>query len=59
MPKCAKVQFWAFGSPKAEKTRGGHNGPPPGHNVFPEAGSNRVNNGLNMLFTSALPEQKL
>ena len=27
--KCAKVQFWAFDSPKVEKTRGNHNGPLP------------------------------
>ena len=38
-----KVQFWAFGSPKAEKTRGAIMPPGPmGHNNFPEAMSNRV-----------------
>ena len=39
--KCAKVQFWAFGSPKAEKRRGAIMAPPD-LNVFPEAGSDRV-----------------
>ena len=33
--------FWDFGSPKAGKTRGGHN-VPLDHNDFPGAGLNRV-----------------
>ena len=30
----SETKFWAFGSLKAEKTRGGHNGPPHADTLF-------------------------
>ena len=38
----SETKFWAFGSLKAEKTRGGHNGPSPCGYVIPDPMWNRV-----------------
>ena len=40
-----RFSFGLLVAPKL-KNEGGHNGPPLGHNVFPELGSNRINHGL-------------
>ena len=42
----SETKFWAFGSLKAEKTRWGHNGPPPCGYVIPDPMWKRVKNIL-------------
>ena len=42
----SETKFWAVGSLKAEKTRGGHNGPPLCGHVIPDPMWNRVNSSF-------------